>query len=323
MDVVAAGFADQAATFADTPSQRSQVVLQAVDLDAYLAVTSGTSIAVNWPAGFTELRAPGELAGTPEAPIPALVSRLLPSGSGPLVRGDTFTVQVTSKTLTFVVVDRVATFPGIRPNAAFVVTSLDLLREANLDPAFSPSVLFVRGSGNIGPQLATLVADHSPSSTVTSRYDRYALLRQAPFVAMVTGGFRIALIVVVVYAALAIIAALALTASRRSQDLAFLRTLGLSQRQSLGLTIIEHGPPVLLALVPGVALGIWIATLLATGLGLEAFIGPNAVFSIQVEWGEIALVGLALIGLVTIAAGASTWLARRGQAVDALRLGGE
>lgn len=323
VDAVAAGFADQSASFADSPSQRSQVVLQAVDPDAYLAVTAGTSIAVSWPADFTELGAPAELAGTPEAPIPALVSRLLPSGSGPLARGDTFTVEVTSRTLTFVVVDRVATFPGIRPDAAFVVTSLNLLREANLDPTFSPTVLFVRGAGNIGPQLATLVADHSPSSTVTSRYDRYALLRQAPFVAMVTGGFRIAVIAVVVYAALAIIAALALTAARRSQDLAFLRTLGLSQRQSLGLTVIEHGPPVLLALVPGVALGIWIAILLAAGLGLEAFIGPNTVFTIQVAWGEIALVGLALIGLVTIAAAASTWLARRGQAVDALRLGGE
>ena len=323
VDAVAAGFADQAATFADSPSQRSQVVLQAVDPDAYMAVTGGTSIAVTWPAGFTELAAPVELAGTPDAPIPAIVSRLLPSGSGPLVRGDTFTVQVTSRTLTFVVVDRVATFPGVRPDAAFVVTSLDLLRAANLDPSFSPSVLFVRGSDNIAPQLTALVADHSPTSTVTSRYDRYATLRQAPFVAMVTGGFRIALVVVVVYAALAIVAALALTASRRSQDLAFLRTLGLSQRQSLGLTVIEHGPPVLLALVPGVALGIWIAILLSAGLGLEAFIGPNTVFTIQVEWGEIALVGLALIGLVTIAGAASTWLARRGQAVDALRMGGE
>ena len=321
VDAVAGAFVDQAATFADSPSQRSQVVLQAIDPGAYLAVTAGTSIAVAWPPGFLGRETPAELAGTPEAPIPAIVSRLLPSGSGPLVRGDNFTVQVATRTLTFVVVDRVTTFPGVRPESAFVVTSLPLVREAVADLA--PSVLFVRASRDAGQQLNALVSERSPSSSLTSRYDRYLALRQAPFVAMVTGGFRIALGVVVVYAALAIVAALALTAARRSQDLAFLRTLGLSQRQSIGLTMVEHVPPVLLALLPGVALGIWIATLLAAGLGLEAFIGPNTVFTIQVEWQEIALVGLALVGLVTIAGAASTWLARRSQAVDALRLGGE
>jgi ABC-type lipoprotein release transport system permease subunit len=163
----------------------------------------------------------------------------------------------------------------------------------------------------------------APSSIVLSRFEQYETLRQAPLIAMVTGGFQIALLVAVFYAGFAIVAALTLTAARRSQDLAFLRTLGLSARQAMGLTVLEQGPPVVLALIPGVALGIWIAVLLATGLGLSAFIGGEGALAVNVDWTEIALVGGALVMMVTIAGAASTWLARRTQAIDALRLGGD
>jgi putative ABC transport system permease protein len=225
--------------------------------------------------------------------------------------------------MTFVVVDRRASFPGMRADVAFVVAPLALIQAAYEHPPLPPSALFVRGSSGIQAQLTALLGDRSPSSVITSRFGRYEALRQAPFVAMVTGGFRIALAIAVLYAALAIVAALTLTASRRSQDLAFLRTVGLSARQALGLTIVEHGPPVVLALLPGVALGIWTAVLLAPGLGLAAFVGPDARFAISIAWGEIALIGAALVIMVTIAGATSTWLARRTRAVDALRLGGD
>jgi hypothetical protein len=63
--------------------------------------------------------------------------------------------------------------------------------------------------------------------------------------------------------------------------------------------------------------------MLATGLGLSAFTGAAGAIAINVSWGEIALVGGSLIMMVTIAAAASTWLARRARAIDALRLGGD
>ena len=318
---VAAAYLDQAATFADSPSQRSQVVLDGVDADGYLAVVAGSPIAFSWPSGFSEVSDAGP-PGTPEAPIPAIVSRRLPSGSGPLAPGDPFTVEVGIHRLSFVVVDRAESFPGVRPDAAFVVVSLELLQLAQTEEPLIPTVLFVSGPPEVEAGLAALASDDS-SSIVHSRYDRYATLRAAPLIAMVTGGFRIALLVAVFYAGFAIVAALTLTAARRSQDLAFLRTLGLSARQAMGLTVLEQGPPVVLALVPGVALGIWIAVLLATGLGLSAFIGAQGALAIEVNWAEIAFVGAALVIMVTIAGGASTWLARRTQAIDALRLGGD
>jgi hypothetical protein len=221
-----------------------------------------------------------------------------------------------------VVVDRRASFPGIRPDAAFVVVSLETLQRAQTEAPLLPSLIFVSGPADIAGALTTVASDNG-SSAVLSRFDRYAALRQAPLIAMVTVGFRIALLVAVFYAGFAIVGALTLTAARRGQDLAFLRTLGLSAAQATGLTVLEQGPPVVLALIPGVALGIWIAVLLATGLGLSAFIGAEGTLTIDVNWAEIALVGGALVMMVTIAGIASTWLARRAQAIDALRLGGD
>ena len=318
---VAAAYLDQAATFSNQPSQRSQVVLDAVDTEAYTAVVAGSPIAVDWPLGFTVVDTAVQ-PGTPESPIPAIVSHRLPSGSGPLNPGDPFRVQVGIHTLSFVVVDRRESFPGVRPDAAFVIVSLETLQLAQTDATLIPTVLFVGGPPEVEAGLAAM-ASNDASLTVHSRYAEYAVQRRAPLVAMVTGGFRIALLVAVFYAGFAIVGALTLTASRRSQDLAFLRTLGLSARQALGLTVLEQGPPVVLALVPGVALGIWISVLLATSLGLSAFVGAEGTLAINVSWLEIALVGGALVMMVTIAGIASTWLARRAQAIDALRLGGD
>jgi predicted lysophospholipase L1 biosynthesis ABC-type transport system permease subunit len=138
---------------------------------------------------------------------------------------------------------------------------------------------------------------------------------------VIADGFRLALLVAGAYAALAVLAALTLTASRRTQDLAFLRTLGLSGLQATGVTIIEHGTPVIIALVPGVLTGIAIARLLEGSLGLGAFIGPEVPFRIHVEWPGIVLVAVSLMMVVAVAIATSTWLARRARTVDALRVG--
>ena len=41
------------------------------------------------------------------------------------------------------------------------------------------------------------------------------------------------------------------------------------------MTIVEHGIPVLLALVPGIVAGVIVASLLEASLGLGAFVGPG------------------------------------------------
>jgi putative ABC transport system permease protein len=130
-----------------------------------------------------------------------------------------------------------------------------------------------------------------------------------------------ALVVAGAYTLLAVVAALILSSARRTRDTAFLRTLGLSTRQSFGITVLEHGTPVLVALIPGILIGIAVAALLESSLGLGAFIGPEVPFRIHVEWGAIAAVAVSLIIVVAVAIALSTWLARRAPPIEALRAG--
>jgi putative ABC transport system permease protein len=120
---------------------------------------------------------------------------------------------------------------------------------------------------------------------------------------------------------LAVIGAMILSASRRTQDLAYLRTLGVTGAQSLGLTIVENAPAVLLAVLPGVALGIAIAIVLEPGLGLGTFVGSGGV-PLFVDWVALGLLVIGLILVVALAVGIGTWLARRARVVNVLRASG-
>jgi ABC-type antimicrobial peptide transport system permease subunit len=112
-----------------------------------------------------------------------------------------------------------------------------------------------------------------------------------------------------------------LTAARRTRDLAFLRPLGLSLGQSAGLTIVEHGLPVLLAIVPGIATGVAIAVLLEGSLGLEAFIGSGGAYRVELDWLAIGAIAAVLAGVVAASIAISAWLSGRVKVVDALRTG--
>ena len=109
------------------------------------------------------------------------------------------------------------------------------------------------------------------------------VLHDAPLAAAIPLGYSLALIVAAVYMALTIIGSLVLSAARRTRDLAYLRTLGVTGRQALALTIMEHAPPVLLAVIPGVALGIGVAILCEPGLGLATFVGTDGA-PLFVDW---------------------------------------
>src|SRR5688500_20029917 len=100
------------------------------------------------------------------------------------------------------------------------------------------------------------------ASTCKSRTAWSRDIQPPPLIGVVGEGFRLGLAIALAYAALAIVTTLTLTAARRARDVAFLRPLGLSARQAAGVTIVEHGVPVILAIVPGIATGIAVALLL-------------------------------------------------------------
>ena len=258
--------------------------------------------------------------GTEGEPIPAIVSARGPSGARPLQQGAVFPVMVNGQEVILQAADVRTSFPGMPAGSPFIVTSLPALN-AMLDRPATPNVLFVRGSDAAAPAIGERVDGAVPSNATISRHAWYAGLREAPLIAVVGDGFRVALVVAAAYTMLAVVAALILSASRRTRDTAFLRTLGLSSRQSFGITVLEHGTPVLVAVIPGILIGIAVAGLLESSLGLGAFIGPEVPFRIHVEWASIAVVVLSLMIVVAVAIAVSTWLARRAPPIEALRAG--
>jgi len=319
VEAVAAGIVDTTAGFASIPNQRASTMFESVDPQAYQDVTAGSPADPQWPAEM--LAAPtGPGLGTVDHPIPAILSPRLPIGSARLGVGDTFEVTVQGQPMTFVVVQQRTAFPGIGNGIGFVVAPYTWIQEAWVNKPLYPSVMWVRGSAAINDDLAELVRVGT-SARIVSRHQQYAALHEAPLVAAIARGFGAVLVVAALCTALTIIGSLTLSAARRTQDLAFLRTLGVTGRQALWLTVVEHAPPVVIAVVPGIALGLGVALLLEPGLGLGVFVGTDTDVALVVDWGVMALISAALLVVVVLAITAGTWLSRRARLVDALRIG--
>ena len=314
---LAPGLVDTSASFASTGGQRASIYLQAVDPGAYAAVVAGSPVEPRWPQAL--LAAPGPDAGSQANPIPALLSVRLPGGSVHLDPGDTFRMTVADESLYFRVAELRESFPGIPQRSPFTVVPFPWVQAAFAKPPIA-TVFWVRAPTDLGDGLASAVAGTGNPARVISRHDVYTALHDAPLEAVVVTGYALALLVAAIYMALAIVGAMVLSAASRTRDLAYLRTLGVTARQALGLTVMEHGPPVILALIPGVALGIAIAILVEPGLRLTTFVGIGGV-PLSIDWGALVLLVLGLASVVAMAVGTGTWLARRARPTDALRIG--
>jgi putative ABC transport system permease protein len=318
VEAVAPGLIDRAAAFAARPSQHSSIYLMAVDPAAYDAVTAGLPAEPSWPADFF---APREVAGlgTDANPIPAIVSSTVPAGTGGLEPGQTFRMTIAGYPMTFVLVDRRAAFAGIPTAFAFAVVPFDWIQDALPSGFLPPSEFWLRAPAGIAEPLAAAVAAAGNSTRVVSRHDAYALLRDAPLTAVIGTGYRAALVAAAMYMAVTFVGALILTSARRSRADAFLRSLGVTGQQALGLTILEHALPAALAILPGLALGIGVAILTEPGLGLATFVGASGV-PLFVDWSAVGVLVGSLAGLVALAVVAGTWLSRRMRPAQALRV---
>jgi putative ABC transport system permease protein len=317
VEATAAGVLEDAAPFASEENQRSSLRFLAIDPAGYARVNAGAASQVRWPDA---LSGDAVHAGTPEDPLPAIVSRRLPPGSRPLDAGDTFETTVRGRTLTFRVVEERTGFPGLA-EGAFVVASYPQVRHAYASPDLLPSIVLVRGPAEIEGPMVDVLRRQSASLLVSSRHAQYRALRDAPLVATISVGFALTMLVAAAYTAIAMVAALTLSAARRGREQALLRLMGVTGRQGLALSAVEHAPPVLLALLPGLVLGLGLAYLLAPGLGLSAFTGEGSVLLLHVDVPSILLVSVALLLVVTIAIGLATFAARRVRAAQALRIG--
>ena len=316
---IAAGYAAPAVPFVLAAGRAASTSLLAIEPERFAAVIAGSPI--DRPISFAT-SPPGATTGTADDPIPAIVSSHPPTGRDPYALGDVFVLTVAGHKVSFRVDEIADAFPAIRTTGSFVAAPYEALVAAT-GGAVTPSVYFLRGDAALEPAIVRTLAAQSAAAGLDSRHDRYAAVHQAPFVSGVAGGFGLALAIALVYATLAVVAVVLLDAQRRSRELGFLRTLGLTEPQAAGLTAVEHGLPILVAVVVGVGLGLGVAILLEPGLGLATFIGENATVRIEVDWPSVATVVGAVVLVVGAAIALSVWLVGRLELGRVMRIGEE
>ncbi|HMM42195.1 MAG TPA: FtsX-like permease family protein, partial [Thermomicrobiales bacterium] len=281
-------------------------------------VTAGTLADAHIPDDMTREQT-GVDIGQPTNPIPAIISPT--AGNGTLGPGDTFSMTVLSRETTFVVVEVRERFAGLPIDRAFVVAPLPSITAINPDRPVHYTDMFVRGPRSIAAPLHDTLREQSQSADLTSRAAVYDAIHDAPLIAGVATGFRLGLAATALYAGVAVAFAMLLRGKARARDQAYLRTLGLSREQSLGLTAVEQGPGIVVGIAAGVALGLASAWLIAPGLDLIEFVGPGLPVRLQVDWGAVALLVVIVLVVTVAAVLLTTRFARKISLGEVLRLG--
>ncbi len=144
------------------------------------------------------------------------------------------------------------------------------------------------------------VDEVAPTVEVTVQAEVAAGLRGSPVTNAVRAMILAAALVTAAYAALGVAAALALAGLARTVEVAHLRTLGLTGRQTWLLTLAEHGPTTFAAFLLGSLLGVALFVLLQQGLGLAALVGSPVSVPISFEALPLLLILLAMTVVVGV-----------------------
>jgi putative ABC transport system permease protein len=301
-------------TKATIGSRGQTVTVLALDAAAYRRVVAGTPL-----DGII----PDELVGAGTAPFPAIVSAGLIGPGAAIGPNGTFDFRIGGFHPTFRVVDARASFPTLPLGEAFIVVSRDQLLTVVDETVLRPSEAFLRAPDGSAATIRVAWAAASRGATMASRAETTARLGAAPVVGVVSGSVALAVGITALYAALAVAAAVALAGAARADEVAHLRVLGLSRRESLGLIALEHGPTIVFAFAAGVALGIGLFAYLRPGLGLGAIIGSSLEVPLAVDPLQLGIVFLVIIAVVVVGLALGALLQGRAAAAAALRRGME
>ena len=287
---------------AGEPGQQTLVI--AVELDAYERIVRGTPAELRFPA---ELRNPG-IPGL----IPAVVSTNWPATG-------TFQITLPRVTASTIVVGNRDSFPGVPAETPFAIVPYSELKKTEAEGEIvRPNRLYLRG---VRPAaIREAVADNAPRADVETRADVVDRLQESPLIANVLRGFRAAIVVAALYAAIAVGLMALIAARSRSRDLALVRTMGASPRDVFVLAAVELAPLMLTALALGVALGIAIPHLIEPGLDLAFFTGSGSA-PIVIPWRTPVAAAVGLLALVAATVAVVGIRARRAGLDSVLRIG--
>jgi hypothetical protein len=146
-----------------------------------------------------------------------------------------------------------------------------------------------------------------------------AALRDAPAVRAVSLGVLSAAEAVLAYGLLTIILAIALDTASRRRETARLQILGLSNRQTIALVMVEFVPVVAIGVAAGLGLGFALISFVGPGLGLPAVLGVTTLEPTAADFGRLLGIAALTLALILAATLLSTVLERQTQLATAVR----
>ena len=197
-----------------------------------------------------------------------------------------------------------------------LVPALGLRRLARQPTLAVAPLLVVLLATSVGVLAATM------AGPIAVAQDRVAAGRLTPLDTGTLDVFRPGIVIARAYATVALALAPVLSARPRLRDVAYLRALGLSRRDVLGLAAYELVPPVTLALGLGIVLGVVLGYLVEPGLDLAALAaGEQTALRPAIVAPLLLIAGLVLVtAAVTVMTGAA---AARVNLSRVLRMGRE
>jgi putative ABC transport system permease protein len=287
---------------AGTPGQETPMI--AVELDAFERIVKGTPAAVRFPAELHNPAIPGL--------VPAVVSTNWPATG-------TFPITLPRVTVNTIVVGNRDSFPGIPAETPFAIVPYSALKETEAEGEIvSPNRLYVGGVGASAVHAA--VADSGARVDVETRAEVVDRLRESPLIENVLRGFRAAIVLAALYAAIAVGLMGLIAARSRVRDLALIRTMGASPRDMFVLAAVEVAPLALTALALGIALGVAIPYLIEPGFDLAFFTGSGSA-PIVIPWRTPVVAAVGLLALVAVTVAIVGIQARRAGLGGVLRIG--
>ena len=270
-------------------AERAQII--AVDLAQWRRLLDGAPISV-----------PAIASGT--SGIPVLVSHEM-RGRGTFEIGWYDRMKVTTA-------GEIAALPGFYPRGKFIVLPF----ETNKRPGVN--TLLIKGDAD---PAALLAATGQPAAQLTSQEQALAAIEDDPLTGTVQDVLFITTVALAVYALIAVVVTLVIGAADRARALSFLRTLGLSDRQARGLTVLEILPLILITSLAGLALGLGLPAALGPAIDLSAYTGDLPVddYSADPVMPVVLAAGLAAVAVLGVYA--HTAISRRRSLGAVLRVG--
>lgn len=305
LDSLASGRSARA-TFMQTArltGPRSQsVLLVAVDSDAYREMLP---------------RALPDLAAGEAGVLTGLAASRLPVASGVRVE-----VEVGNITAPVDIVDTAENHPGVVSGRSFLVVDRDRL-EAIAGALPPPTVLYIAGPETLGTRIREVVADSLPGAQVVSRHEVLAEVTGDPLVAWTMLVLSLAWPLAGAVGVLGVAAGLGLAAEHRQRDVGFLKTMGLTDRQSLAMALVEQLPGVVVATGLGLLSGAVVVLALEPAIDFSFFAGGNLPWAMTVDWWLLGNVFVVSVALLVVAGGMLVALNRRRELGSAVRIGDE